>query len=230
MAHSLETLTSSIVAVGKFNPAIFSPDWLEKNGLIGAADADDARNASSTVISHQASFFETAWFSLQVLEGQYSLTSKGALTPALRDLAVSIFQLVQHTPVEALGLNFIAHYKLPSLALCHKIGDTLAPKEIWNSLYPGEDRSAGLGNLVIRIQNGERDHPKNEDEIRLTVQPSTLVKGLGVAFLYNNHMKSPSENPNGLWVSDTVRAKWESAWSDATRVFEQVMSKCLENT
>ena len=43
MAYNAEILASAIVAIGDFNPAIFTPDWLERNGLIGKDDADAAR-------------------------------------------------------------------------------------------------------------------------------------------------------------------------------------------
>jgi hypothetical protein len=118
VTHTAEILTSSIVAVGDFNPAIFSPDWLERNDLIGEGDADTAREGGRTrsmmLVSHQATTFETEWFALQVLESQFSLTSKDVLSPAFKDLAVGIFQLVPHTPVTAVGLNFLGHFKLAS--------------------------------------------------------------------------------------------------------------------
>jgi hypothetical protein len=40
VAYTAEILASTIVAVGDFNPAIFTADWLEANGLIGSDDAD----------------------------------------------------------------------------------------------------------------------------------------------------------------------------------------------
>ena len=94
MAATIEISNSSIVAVGNFNPPIFSPDWLERNKLIGEDDAEGARNDAGLVISHQISRFDTEWFTLQVLEGQFSLISKGPLQPMLKDLAIGIFTLI----------------------------------------------------------------------------------------------------------------------------------------
>ena len=120
VTHTAEIFTSSVVAVGDFNPAIFSPDWLEGNKLIGKSDADTVRESKSMISSHQVTSFETKWFALQVLENRFSLTSKDALSPALKDLAVGIFQLVPHTPVTAVGLNFLAHFKLTSEEEYHR--------------------------------------------------------------------------------------------------------------
>ena len=95
MAFTAEILTSTIVILGDFNPAIFSPDWLEYNKLIGEGDAIAAREGSESrqmLVSHQVSNFEADWFSLQVLDTQFTLSSKGVISPALKDLAAGIFQ------------------------------------------------------------------------------------------------------------------------------------------
>ena len=231
MAHTAEIFTSSIVAVGDFNPAIFSPDWLERNKLIGEGDAIAAREGSQgrpLLVSHQVTTFESEWFGLQVLENQFSLTSKGVLSPAFKDLAVGIFQLVSHTPVHAVGLNFVGHIKLANEEEYHKVGDVLAPKEIWDTLY--QDESAGMEQITIRFQLGRRDKPGNsKDEKRFTVQPSRSIK-YGVILSLNDHHDvtmgdddlTPAER-----VAIIVDKQWEHAWGDANRVFDQVLSMAV---
>jgi hypothetical protein len=232
VAYTAEILTSSIVAVGDFNPAIFSPDWLERNGLIGKDDADTVRTGSqgkSLLISHQVAAFETKWFALQVLETQFSLTSKDALSPAFKDLAVGMFQLVPHTPVTAVGLNFFGHFKLATEAEYHRIGDLLAPKDIWKSLYP--DESAGLADLTIRIQHWTRGEPlKTKDEKRVSVQPSNKIK-FGVFLSYNDHHDVSGSDEDDLMpakrVATIVDTVWEPSWHDAVRVFNGVLTTAL---
>lgn len=232
MAYTAEIFTSSIVAVGDFNPAIFSPDWMERNKLIGESDANsvrEGRTAKSLIVSHQVATFETKWFVLQVLENQFSLTSKDALSPALRDLAVSIFQLVPHTPVTAVGLNFLAHYKLASESEYHRVGDVLAPKDIWTALYP--DEMAGLADLTVRIQRGSRGQPtKTNDEKRIAIQPSNLIK-FGAFLSYNDHhdLSTAGENDvkSGERVAALIDSQWEASWQDAVRVFDGVLTRAL---
>lgn len=230
MAYTPEILTSSLVAVGAFNPAIFSPDWLERNSLIGKDDADTAREGQSLLISHQVTAFETKWFALQVVENQFSLTSKDALSPAFKDLAVGIFQLVPHTPVTAVGLNFLAHFKMPSEAEYHLVGDKLAPKDIWSDLYPEE--VAGLADITIRVQRGGRggEPLKSKDEKRIAVQPSAKIK-YGVYFSYNDHHDVSVADENGQRPAERVASiidnEWESSMKDALRVFDAVLSKTL---
>jgi len=232
VAHTAEILTSSIVVVGAFNPAIFSPDWLERNGLIGESDAAEAREGvrgRPLLVSKQATTFETEWFALQVLANQFSITSKKVLTPAFKDLAVGILQLVPHTPVIAAGLNFAAHFKLSSETEYHRVGDTLAPKDIWDALYPN-DRS-GLENLTIRVQSGSRKKPvETKDERRISVQPSNRLRPFGAHLSYNDHHDVSGETADltpAEQVVYIIETQWENAWNDANRVFDVVLSAAL---
>jgi hypothetical protein len=230
VAFTAEIFTSAIIVVGDFNPAIFSPDWLERNDLIGEGDAIAAREGKAgrhPLVSHQVTTFETDWFTLQVLDTQFSLTSKGVLSPAFKDLAVGIFQLVPQTPVKAVGLNFIGHFKLESQELHHKIGDVFAPKDIWGGLYP--DEFVGLEQLVIRIQRGSREKgADSNDEKRITLQRSNKFK-YGIHLSFNDHHDvttcdesdlTPAEN-----VAKIVDEQWQFDWDDAVRVFDQLLSE-----
>jgi hypothetical protein len=233
VTYFAEIFSSSIVAVGAFNPAIFSPDWLEKYGLIGGDDAETARKMPSLIISQQVSVVETDWFVLQVLDNQFSLQSKNVLSPALKDLASGIFMLVSHTPISALGLNFMGHFRFLNNTDYHKIGDVLAPKDIWKSLYPSENDSAGLADLTIRIQHAERDkQPETGNEIRITVQPSTKIR-LGIFLSLNDHREVRANEADNQTAADVaariVAEDWQTSWDDSTRAFDGLISMALAN-
>ncbi len=230
MTRAADIFGSSVVAVGAFNPAIFSPDWLQRNQLIGQEDSDYAKKASSLIVSHQATVFETEWFTFQVLDNQFSLTSKGALSPAFKDLAVGILSLVPHTPITAIGLNFLAHFRLGTEAEYHKIGDVLAPKTIWNSLYPDKN-AAGLANLTIKIQDGERGQlAKSKNEKRLSVEPSGKLK-YGVYLSLNDHREiiEPIEGKEtrAEQAVALIDSDWQNSCDDAVRVFDIVVTQAL---
>lgn len=231
MTRTAEIFGSSIVTLGSFNPAIFSPDWLEKNGLLGADDASVARQWPSMIVSHQVTVFETDWFAMQVLENQFALNSKGALSPAFMDLAASILTLVPHTPITAIGLNFMGHYRLASEAEYHKVGDVLAPKGIWDELYPDANDSAGLANLTIRIEHAPRGkQPQTGDKKHVSIQPSDKIR-LGVFLSYNDHHEVRGNQANNQTSAERaveiVTLGWEDSWNDAVRVFDGVISRAL---
>src|SRR5256885_1377182 len=115
MPATIEIFGATIVALGTFAPAGFTPDWLEKHQLIGKDDAEAARTSKNFIVSQQVSQFETEWFQLQMLQSQFMLSNKGAVGPTLRDLAAGMFSLIPDVPVSAIGLNFFAHYKFANI-------------------------------------------------------------------------------------------------------------------
>lgn len=230
--YTPEILTSVIIAIGDFNPAILSPDWLEGNNLIGKGDAETVREgiqSNSLIVTHQVTTFETKWFALQVLENRFTLTSKDALSPAFKDLATGIFQLLLHTPVTAVGLNFLAHFKLDSEDEYHRVGDVLAPKDIWKALYPDED--AGLADLTIRLQRGVRvGQLKTKNEKRFSVQPSNKFN-FGVLLTYNDHHDVSGPREDNMRPAERVAAiidkEWEVSWHESLSAFNGLLSMVL---
>jgi hypothetical protein len=229
VSYSAEIFGSSIVLVGSFNPAIFTPDWLEQHKLIGSGDADYARTAENLLVSHQVTVCETEWFALQVLENQFSLTSKGALSHAFQDLAESMASLVPHTPVTALGLNFLGHYKLATEAEYHRVGDVLVPKNIWSELFDPNTEAAGMADVTVRIQHAKRgEQVTDPDELRIQVQPSSRVK-FGVFLSCNNHRewfaRKPQGKANAEGAAEVISAEWEPAWHRAESIFDVLLTK-----
>ena len=232
MLPSIEIFDASVVFVGDFNPAIFSPDWLERNQLLGSSDAQVAREDKNLIISHEITRYETDWFHFQVLQQQFSVSSKGVVSLNLRDLAIGITSLVPQTPVRALGLNFMAHYKMQSLADYHKLGDVLAPKNIWNKLFQNDTYSAGLEAMTIRIDPCKRgEEPKFKDAQRITLQPSSRVTP-GVFFSLNNHFDIGSRNDSSATTAEQavkiIGEQWETSVKRSTEIFESVIASSLK--
>lgn len=232
MSATIESFGSSIVALGHFNPPIFSPDWLNKNGLIGDGDVDFAKQAASYVISPDVCRFETEWFTLQVVAQQFSLTSKGALTPLLKDLAMGIFTIIDHTPVTALGLNFEANFKMSTLDELHRIGDVLAPKDIWHMIYPDNNhQSVGMASLTITVDPHKRDEkPLSESKKNISIRRSTATPN-GVFFIFNDHHPfTLDETAKGTSASHLVKRiddHWEELKSEAQNTFEAIIQHSL---
>ena len=230
MPYTAEIFGATIVLVGSFNPAILTPEWLERNHLIGKDDANVARGSPNLLTSRQVAVVETEWFTLQVLENQFTLTSKGALLPTLRDLAVGICLLVPHTPITALGMNFLAHFKMPTVEAQHKIGDTLAPKILWNQLLDLEHESVGLVDLTMRVQPFKRDKPtESKDSLNIQLQPSGRIQ-FGIFMSYNDHREMFAHEENGIGAKAETAAGifanyWEDSWARAVSMFDNLLDK-----
>ncbi|MBI4937049.1 MAG: hypothetical protein HY846_02300 [Nitrosomonadales bacterium] len=231
MPATLEMFDTTIVAIGAFNPAIFSPEWLMRTNLIGNGDAASANENKSLIISRQVAVIESDWFVLQVLEDRFSLTSKGAVTPSIKDLAAGIMSLIPQTPIQALGLNFSGHYKFANLGEFHKVGDVLAPKEIWGKVFP--DGSAGMASLTIKIQPCKRDEPpETGDEINVTVQRSTKIRATAIHFSFNDH-KNISERvdesiTSAECVASLIDKEWDTSRERSISTFENLIKLSLE--
>lgn len=231
MTINAEIFGSTIVAVGSFNPAIFSPDWFEKNKLIGPQDADVARQFPNLLVSRQVASFEIEWFGVQVLENRFTLTSKGAVTPAFRDLALGIFTILSQTPVAGLGLNFEGHYKVKSLDDYLKIGDVFAPKSIWNEIFPPEAYDCGLANLTIQVRYAPRGKtPETKDQANITLAPSALVTQ-GISWAYNDHHEIDGDKDRNMTSAECaveiIEKQWESSCEKSIRVFEHLIEAAL---
>lgn len=234
MKFTPEIFGSTVVVLGSFNPVIFTPQWLHSLGLIGEGDKSAAVEGDDAfVVSRQVTAYSTDWFGLQVNDNQFTLASNAALTPAFFDLAVGILSAVPHTPVTAVGLNFMGHYPLGSEAQYHRFGDALAPKSFWKDAFPGE-RAAGLAQLQIVIENGQRGHSfTSKDRITVQVQQSSKVR-LGVFVSLNDHRAdafiADTKVGNALTAAKIVKESWEGTLQEAERAIEALFESALADT
>ena len=130
----------SISLLGYFNPLILQPNWLLANELI---DEDDFQHLTDDengrfVVSAEFTGLRLAWAKLETTRDACTLTSDfGTDTPdRIRELAVGIFQLLPHTPIEQVTLIYFRHFALPDdnwAALARR----LAPPAPFESAAPG---------------------------------------------------------------------------------------------
>jgi len=234
VARQSELFASSVVCLGSFNPRILTPDWLERHKLIGSQDAEAARSSPSLLITAQVAQFECSWFSLQVVENQFSFTSKGALTDAFKDLVFGVLSLLPQTPVTGLGMNFMAHYRLATSTEYQLIGDALAPKKIWRDLFSESDDHVGLTDLTVRVQKVQKDVMiVAPNHTNIQIQPSGLIPR-GVFVLYNEHHDllfagKDSDLLPAVLAANLVDEQWETVYADSVRVMNGIIEKALES-
>lgn len=176
--HPTEPLIEgcSVVALGSFNPAIFHPQWFARNELLSVEEAD---GATVNVVSKDVSTFSTEWLKLQVEDGRFLIgTTDISKTYVLRDLVISTFRVLEHTPVRAVGLNYDVHNPLPSQEERDKIGDYYAPKQGWGR---GVD-SPKLAAMSIRGTRKDCDAAY----VQVRMEPSPRSTN-GVLLLVNQH-------------------------------------------
>jgi hypothetical protein len=211
----------ALTLIGSFNPAIFHPSWFERHEIISSADAAKAVKAVQTV-SPEYSDLVISDIRLTVFPDRLQLVTKDASkAEMLYDIALNILSILPETPLTAAGINNSIEFNLNNEAYWHKIGHTLAPKElVWNGLL----KEAGMQTLVIK---GRRDDFPGE--INVTVQPSPpqrYVYGLRIAvnFHYTPDVDKKLESAAND-VAEMVESYWKLALGEARLVGQQILSK-----
>ena len=102
----LELISSNVVIRGNFNPYIFSPEWLTSQGVWEEQEVHLALGATlGDGIQFRAVNTDVEW----------SVSSRSLIIATLGDagsLAVSVLEKLPHTPVQAVGCNFV--FSLPN--------------------------------------------------------------------------------------------------------------------
>ena len=153
----------------------------------------------------------------------------------MKDLVIGIFSLLSHTPVSAIGINTTAHFKINTEENYQRIGNVLAPKNIWNSIF---DKSFHLGmeTISIRAQHlddkGKRQADANSDSKLITVQPSALVP-IGVYFMINDHHNleiiKDKNQTNAQLGMNVLRESWDREITNNRSMFERILTESMDS-
>ncbi|MBI5384797.1 MAG: hypothetical protein HZA90_08915 [Verrucomicrobia bacterium] len=199
------------VLVGSFNPGIFHPEWFRRQEILLPAEAEQAQVRVVTPDVTEILFLDMR---LDVLPDRFVFRTQDASSAEkLHDIVLAVFHRLPHTPVTACGINNEIHFDLGDEAYWHKIGHTLAPKElVWNEVL----EKPGLQSLTIKgIRTG--DFP---GEVNVTVQPSKRFR-FGLCVGSNSHFPVPRDD-SGMPCSEKaisfLTAEWKTALEQSRRV------------
>jgi hypothetical protein len=207
-----------VVLVGSFNPAIFHPEWFFRHGLVSEQDAKEAKVQD---VSGEIAILQMCGMQVQCLSDRFHLgTQNISNAERMQDLIRQTFSLLSHTPITACGINPHVHYLIGDNAYWHKIGNTLAPKElVWNDLF----EQPGMQSLTIKA-------PLRGDfigEINANVEPSAKYPP-GLFVRVNYHYALPREAIHAGAAELAVKfieAEWKPACGMARKVAEQIFNK-----
>lgn len=147
----------------------------------------------------------------------------------IRDAARGVFDLLPHTPVDGIGINADAHYRLESEEEWHAVGDLFAPKDFWQPLFSGDEwrhREGSEMTVGLRTLRVEAWRPNRKDYVRLEVAPSIRTIPYGVYVGINAHFQltDGEERGTGYLAARTIDENW-----DEIRAFEgDLQVKLLE--
>jgi hypothetical protein len=226
----LEQLVASIVLVGKFNPAIFSPAWLAKMGLM----SDAALEAAKVEIIHpDFAKFAADDISYEVVSTRFQLQSESEPFVRTSDTAAAIFgKLLPHTPIRQLGINLEAHFNTLSLDQRINLGRALAPLEPWGSFgrkiqeETGERRGGMVA--VVMQESVPKDRKAGYRQVR--VEPSRkLSAGTGVMILINDHFECAQDTPaaGAAEIVSILRDRFDDSLAEGRNIASELMEYAL---
>jgi hypothetical protein len=205
---------AGIVLVGSFNPAIFQPSWFASKQLLRETDAQNVPK-DQLLVTSELTTFSAGWLRLEVRPDRFSAsTTDPSQYLALRDLTLSTFALLEHTPFGKMGLNTHTHVSMPSTEQWHAFGHLLAPKAVWQDLFEGH-----IGMRSLTIEAKRAGCPAKFTRVK--VEPSLQVNP-GVYIEVNEHHEL-----EGADSAQKLLAILKSSWEEALAFSRQVRKHLL---
>jgi hypothetical protein len=208
----------SIVFVGKFNPVIFQPLWFSSENLIRKSEGEEAK---VELIHPDVTIFNLDWIRLEVLRDKIIFRSlQDEHEEEIADLIVSTFKLLRHTPIDKMGINKEVIFSAENEQAWHKIGDTLAPKEIWEPIV----NKPGMNSVTIESLRGASTF---KGYIRTKIEPYQNLK-YGVSISVNDHYEI-EVNERTITNSDDIinifEKEWKKSLENSSKIIEYLMEK-----
>jgi hypothetical protein len=217
----------SIVVLGSFNPAIFTPSWFAMYNLLPESTAASAELG----IAHpELTQFRADWLNIQVTTDKFNAETLLAPHVRVRDLVVRVFkEHLYHTPLMALGINRNVHFRVRDFSARDRIGRTLAPVEpwgTWGQRLGTSGNQGGMASLTMR-QVAVEGRPAG-DQINVTVGPSIhIVEGaLGVYVGVNDHYTAgeTEERQSGRRLMEILEQNFDGSLKYGENIIDHVMS------
>lgn len=155
---------------------------------------------------------------MQVTRQKFILKTKmEAYYEPLRDLAVSTFTSLSHTPIRALGVNFEIHRKVKDL---RGLVSKFAPGDFW------EDKELNPQFETLSIRLDKKELPNDERYLKITLEPSALIKD-GVFINFNHHIgvahdASHSDNPGHL-LANIIGENWVRIKDEVSDITKKIL-------
>ncbi len=179
--------------------------------MIGAREAE---SATIGIIHPDISDFSFGWLRLEVTPGKFIASANIRHARETVQLVSGVFKILEHTPVEKMGLNRLFDYRIPNEQRWHNLGHRLAPKEDWE----GYVEKAGM--LSLTIQGTRKDSPSKS--IQIKIAPSGLCHP-GVFFEVNETFEAP-ETGGLMQLLHWLGEQWEPLEKYSEDVVEHIVA------
>jgi hypothetical protein len=218
MRPSVESQGVSIVMVGKLNPAIMSPAWLAKHGLISD---DEMIDAKLNVIHPEITQFVAGSYGFDITQQRFLVRSSNEPFVQVLDLVVGVFgELLVHTPIQKVGINFDLIFKCRSPKQRVELGRRLAPIEPWGDFGKRmkdtqADKVGGMISLTMQENLvGRRGYR------RVEIEPVADASSARAKININDHYEVADieKASNASEIVDVLLNNFETSLAESRRI------------
>ena len=214
----------SIVLLGKFNPAIFQPAWLQAKGV-----EPDASSAKIELVHPEIAQFVAHDRDYRITRERFQISTASGPWAMISDIVYRVFgEYLTDTPIRAFGVNRHAHFQLPSRQARMKLGRLLAPIVPWGEfgaqMEPTDAAlTGGLQSLTMRrlVANEGANV-----QINATVEPSMRLGGESGVYMRVNAHHEITGLPDGYGAGHAVNmlsARFEGLIEEADAIIDNIM-------
>lgn len=214
----LQVYSLSVVFVGDFNPIIIQPFWLSSKKLIREQEAE---KAIVDLIHPELVRFNIDWAHFEITPIRFEIRStQEPYFEAVRDLGLSIFEILKETPIKMLGINHNRHYALDNEDRYYAFGNKLAPLANWDKIF----KKPRLINLEMVDDIRDDDH---KGMYRIRVQPSDIVSSInfGISISLNDHYDFSESKDKYSELSKILKQDWNNSFYLANQISENLWLK-----
>ncbi len=206
----------SVVLLGDFNPKIFQPFWFAHKKLLSEQECKEASENGIEVIHSSIVRFKTTWANFDISQTRFEIrTSNEQMFNPAKDLLNGIFNILNETPIKAIGINHILHYRMSNKEVYHNFGVDKGALKNWSFM-----NNPKL--LQIEIVESERTDGE-KGSVRIRLYPSDLVKPNGIAVNINDHY-DVADGSNGRQgeAMDLCNKYWNSSFDRAIEIANNI--------
>jgi len=184
----------TIVVLGNFNPAILHPEWFDRNQVLPPHEVRDIAEAkirepeglegikikfigTNVLVSGMETRLALPSYKVNVTPEKFEAsTSKKEKYEELTEFVAATFKILEHTPVNAIGINFMSSLKFPEQA-----------RDLMNQYFCGKpDRLSSVFGKNYSIDTKIR-YDYDDSKVTLLLDVKEENNEIGINFNYHKN-------------------------------------------
>lgn len=229
MCFTVKRKRISIVLVGEFNPAMFQPEWFARNSVISVEEASIARDSDGAplIVTPQITMFKTSMFDVRIEQKRFTVSCSKEPWDLIKDFVDKTFEKLSGMAIDAYGYNYDAHYDVGGMDNLNYIGNYLAPKGPWITLFSDDVECRDVGN-GLRSMKMVKTKANDKGRMTVVVEPS-VTEQHGLFMACNDHNIVSQDENLAEYVLPHIIDSFDAVIDNLKRIQENVIFEVLSH-